>query len=120
MIFSKEKAIYIQIYERLGDEIITGKYADNDHIPGMREYAALLEVNINTVIKSYNMLETRGMIYYKRGLGAFVTPGAAEMVKEERRREFLDKRLPELFSDMRLLGITIDDVVKEWEQGDGK
>lgn len=114
MIFNNDKAIYIQIADRLCDEILMGKYLDDRRVPGVRDYSVLLEVNPNTVVKSYEQLETAEIIYKKRGLGYFVTPGAAEKIRAERRKDFLQNRLPEMFNDMRMLNIEIDDVVKEW------
>ena len=104
MNFTTEKAIYVQIADRLCDEILTDKYADDERIPSVREYAVLLEVNTNTTVKSYN----------KRGLGYFVTAGAKQRILDERRREFMEQKLPEMFRQMRLLGIGMDDVEREW------
>ena len=116
MIFSNDKAIYIQIADRLCDEILAGKYKDDDRIPSVREYAVLLEVNTNTAVKSYDELARANIIYNKRGLGYFVTPGAKKQILKERKQEFMKERLPELFRQMRLLGIGIEEVCKAWEQ----
>lgn len=114
MNFSTEKAIYVQIADRLCDEILTGKFADDERIPSVREYAVLLEVNTNTTVKSYDLLEQQGVIYKKRGLGYFVTAGAKEKILDERRREFMETRLPEMFRQMRMLGIGLEEVEKAW------
>ena len=116
MIFSNDKAIYIQIADRLCDEILAGKYKDDDRIPSVREYAVLLEVNTNTAVKAYDELGRANIIYNKRGLGYFVTPGAKKQILKERKQEFMKERLPELFRQMRLLGIGIEEVCKAWEQ----
>lgn len=114
MNFTTEKAIYVQIADRLCDEILTGKFGDDERIPSVREYAVLLEVNTNTTVKSYDLLEQQGVIYKKRGLGYFVTAGAKEKILQERRREFMEQRFPEMFRQMRMLGIGIEEVEKEW------
>ena len=116
MIFSNDKAIYIQIADRLCDEILAGKYKDDDRIPSVREYAVLLEVNTNTAVKAYDELARANITYNKRGLGYFVTPGAKKQILKERKQEFMKERLPELFRQMRLLGIGIEEVCKAWEQ----
>ena len=110
MIFSNDKAIYIQIADRLCDEILAGKYKDDDRIPSVREYAVLLEVNTNTAVKAYDELARANIIYNKRGLGYFVTPGAKKQILKDRKQEFMKERLPELFRQMQLLGITLEDV----------
>lgn len=110
MIFTNDKAIYIQMADRLCDEILADKYKDDDRIPSVREYAVLLEVNTNTAVKAYDELARANIIYNKRGLGYFVTPGAKKQILKERKRAFMKQRLPELFRQMQLLGITLKDV----------
>ena len=110
MTFSNDKAIYVQMADRLCDEILAGKYQDDDRIPSVREYSVLLEVNTNTAVKAYDELARANIIYNKRGLGYFVTPGAKKQILKERKKEFMKERLPELFRQMRLLGITLEDV----------
>ena len=56
MAFTNDKAIYLQMADRLCDEILAGTYKDDDRIPSVREYAVLLEVNTNTAVKAYDEL----------------------------------------------------------------
>ena len=116
MTFSNDKAIYIQMADRLCDDILAGVYTDDERIPSVREYAVKLEVNTNTAVKSYDLLEQQGVIYKKRGLGYFVTAGAKEKILDERRREFMETRLPEMFRQMRMLGIGLEEVEKAWNE----
>ena len=115
MIFSNEKPIYLQMADRLMDEILAGNYKDDDRIPSVREYSVLLEVNTNTAVKAYDELARENIIYNKRGLGYFVTPGAKEHIMNERKQLFIKEQLPELFRQMKLLGITIDDIKALYE-----
>lgn len=115
MTFNNDKAIYIQMADRLCDDILAGVYADDDRVPSVREYAVKLEVNTNTAVKAYDQLARDGIIYNKRGLGYFVTPGARDGIMQSRRKAFLTDTLPSLFRDMRLLGITMIDISGEWE-----
>ena len=116
MTFTNDKPIYLQMADRLCDEILAGTYKDDDRIPSVREYAVMLEVNTNTAVKAYDELARANIIYNKRGLGYFVTPGAKKQILKERKQEFMKERLPELFRQMRLLGIGIEEVCKAWEQ----
>ena len=116
MTFTNDKAIYLQMADRLCDEILADTYQEDDRIPSVREYAVLLQVNTNTAVKAYDELARANVIYNKRGLGYFVSPGAKEQILTERRRDFMDNRLPELFRQMRLLGIGIEEVRKAWKQ----
>ena len=115
MTFSNDKPIYLQMADRLCDEILASKYQDDDRIPSVREYSVLLEVNTNTAVKAYDELARANIIYNKRGLGYFVTPGAKKQILKERKQEFMKQRLPELFRQMALLDITIDDVANAYK-----
>ena len=110
MDFSNDKAIYIQIAERICDEILAGEYKEDERTPSVREYAVLLEVNANTTVKSYDLLAGEGIIYNKRGLGYFVSAGAKKQIKKARKKEFMKERLPELARQMQLLDISIEEV----------
>ena len=116
MIFTNDKPIYIQMADRLCDEILSGVYKDDDRIPSVREYAVLLEVNTNTAVKAYEQLAREEIIYNKRGLGYFVTKGAKKQILKARKTEFMKERLPELFRQMRLLEISMEDIVAAWER----
>ena len=118
MTFTNDKAIYMQMADRLCDEIIAGTYGDDARIPSVREYAVLLQVNTNTAVKAYEQLSRDEIIYNRRGLGYFVTPGAKEKIMVSRRREFLEQQLPEMFRNMKLLGIDIKDVEDAWKKQD--
>lgn len=119
MTFSNDKAIYLQMADRLCDDILAGVFLADQRIPSVREYSVQLEVNTNTAVKAYDYLARDGIIYNKRGLGYFVTAGARELILERRRREFVGVIMPDLFRNMKLLGITIADVEKLWREYDG-
>ncbi len=116
MNFNNDKAIYIQIADRLCDEILAGTYQDDERIPSVREYAVLLQVNTNTAVKAYDELARSEIIYNKRGLGYFVTKGAKKKILKERKQLFMKEKLPEMFRHMLLLGIDISEIGEEWNR----
>ncbi|MBO7578124.1 MAG: GntR family transcriptional regulator [Prevotella sp.] len=116
MNFNNDKAIYIQIADRLCDEILAGTYQDDERIPSVREYAVLLQVNTNTAVKAYDELARSEIIYNKRGLGYFVTKGAKKKILKERKQLFMKEKLPEMFRHMQLLGIDISEIGEEWNR----
>lgn len=99
--------------DRLMDDIVAGIYVDEARIPSVREYAVKLGVNTNTAMKTYDELSRANIIYNKRGLGYFVTPGANEQIKAERRREFLQQSLPNIARQMQLIGMSIEELTEE-------
>lgn len=116
MDFNADKAIYVQMADRLSDEILAGTYPEEGRIPSVREYAVLLQVNVNTAMKAYDKLSRDNIIFNRRGLGYFVSPGAKERILADRRREFMEVQLPALFRNMRLLGLGIDTINLAWEK----
>ena len=116
MNFNTEKPIYLQIVDAISDRILSGELKGGDRIPSVREYGADIGVNPNTMMRSYEKLTTDGIIYNKRGLGYFVTKGAKKQILKARKQEFMKERLPELFRQMQLLDISIEDIVNAWDK----
>lgn len=114
MTFTNEKAIFLQMADRLCDEILADTYKADDRIPSVREYAVMLGVNTNTAVKTYELLAREGVIYNRRGMGYYVSPDARQQILERRRAEFREQTLPELFRQMRLLDIDIAEIDRAW------
>lgn len=115
MNFKDNNPIYLQIAERICDEILQGTYREDDRIPSVREYAAMVEVNANTVVRTFDHLQSLEVIYNKRGLGYFVAKGAVRRITKERKRTFLTEELPELFRKMDTLKISFDELREMYE-----
>lgn len=108
MNFKEGLPIYVQIAERLCDEVLAGHYEADGRVPGLREYSALLEVNVNTTVKAFEHLAQRGIVYTRRGMGYFVSPDACGIITEQRRRSFYEHDVPEFCRKMRQLGISAE------------
>ncbi|QEM10922.1 GntR family transcriptional regulator [Mucilaginibacter rubeus] len=115
MEFKDNEAIYIQIAAFVSDQILMGKWPAGQKIPSVRDMAVELEVNPNTVMRSYEFLQGLEIIYNKRGLGLFVTDDGFEKVKAYRKENFVRQNLPELFKNMYLLGISIDEISLQYK-----
>lgn len=116
MDFKENEAIYLQIAKYVGEEILAGKWVVEDKIFSVRDLAIKLQVNPNTVMRSYDYLQNREIIYNKRGIGFFVSPGAVTKIKDDKKRSFLKEELPVLFKTMKLLNIDLDEVRQLYEQ----
>ena len=113
MNFKQNIPIYLQIADRIMDEILTGVYPVNGRIPSVREYSVALEVNVNTMVKVYDHLTSSGLIYIKRGLGYFVCESAPAQIRQMRKTQFFTDFLPQLAEKMQQLDITEEDLKKE-------
>lgn len=115
MNFKENKAIYLQIAERISDEILLGKYGEDERIPSVREYAALVEVNANTVMRSFDYLQTNGIIYNKRGIGYFVAPRAINQILVLRKDYFMNEEADYFFRQLFMLGISPENLLEMYQ-----
>ncbi|MBO5672178.1 MAG: GntR family transcriptional regulator [Alistipes sp.] len=108
MQFSEDKPIWRQIYELIAMRILSGEWMECERIVSVRELAAEVGVNPNTVMRSYEKLDADGIIFNRRGIGYFVAEGAKEHIKQLERQKFIDEELPKLRERLALLGRMID------------
>lgn len=116
MIFKENKAIYLQIADRIADEILLGHYTEEERIPSVREYAAIVEVNANTVMRSFDYLQSQNVIYNKRGIGYFVAVGARKLILSLRRETFLKEELEYFFRQLATLNISADEIAAMYRE----
>ena len=110
MNFNDNKAIYLQIADRIGDQIIAGSLALDGKVPSVRELAAEIEVNANTVARTYDHLQQNGIIYTKRGLGYFVSADAKEKIVNLRRQQLMQGEMDYFMGQLKAVGITPDEL----------
>lgn len=110
MEFRQNKAIYLQISDIICENILLKKWVKGDRIPSVREMAVSIEVNPNTVQRTYTYLQEKGIIYNKRGIGYFVTENAFELTVELKKKEFVNDECPHFFRIMDLLQLSFNDL----------
>ena len=118
MDFNSNKPIYKQIIDYSFGQILTGMWAAGERVPSVRELSVQLSVNSHTVLKAYEFLQTEVIIVPKRGMGFYLTSDALEHVNDVRRKEFFETSLKELFKEMRLLDIPIEEIVKRYKESE--
>jgi DNA-binding transcriptional regulator YhcF (GntR family) len=114
MEFKDNEAIYLQIAAFVCDNILTGKWPAGQKILSVRDLAVALEVNPNTVMRSYEFLQGLEIVYNKRGLGLFVAEDGFEKVKAYRKQNFVQQYLPEFFKNIYLLDISMDEISQQY------
>ncbi len=106
MKFNDTQPIFVQITNLLYERILAGDWIPGDRIPSVRDLAIELEVNPNTVMRTYDRLQSTEVIINKRGIGYYLDEQAHQKVLDIRRTEFMVAELPVLIKNMQLLGIT--------------
>jgi GntR family transcriptional regulator len=116
MEFNDNEAIYLQIAGYVGENILRQQWPPNQKIPSVRDLAAELQVNPNTVMRTYEFLQSQGVVYNKRGIGFFVDPDAGKKVRAYRRERFLQHELPAFFNTISLLDISLAELQQRYAQ----
>lgn len=111
MEFRKQKPIYLQIADRLMEQVLAGELKEEDRVPSVRDVAEAMGVNPNTVMRTFEYLQGAEIIYNRRGVGYFVSPDAQQKVLEKQRREFIEDDLPIIKQKMRMLGIDLRELL---------
>lgn len=118
MDFKKQKTIFHQIADQLCVRIMAGEWKPDERMVSVRDVATQLQVNPNTVLRSFDMLQQSEIIYNRRGVGYFVAQDAKKKIIRMQRSSFFKEELPPLFLQMKVLGIGFNEIqaeYKKWE-----
>ena len=100
------RPLFVQITEQLENSIIDGTLAEETQVPSTNELAAFHRINPATAAKGVNQLVDDGILYKKRGIGMFVSPGAQAKLRLRRREQFADQYLRPLLTEAHKLGLS--------------
>jgi len=108
--FKSTKGIFQQIADNLCHQILEGKLAPGERVPSVRDLAIEFEVNRNTLLRTYAILQDAGVIDNKRGIGFFVSEDALERILKSERQAFFSNELPEFIQKVKVLKLTSIDL----------
>jgi GntR family transcriptional regulator len=110
MEFNEEKSIFLQIADMICGNILSGKWKNGDRIPSVRELAVAIEVNPNTVMRTYAFLQEKGILSNRRGIGYYTSEEAYQSALGLIKNEFFKRDLPRFLQTLRLLGLDLNDI----------
>jgi DNA-binding transcriptional regulator YhcF (GntR family) len=99
------RPIFLQIAEQIENSVIDGSLPEESQVPSTNELAAFHRINPATAAKGVNQLVDDGILYKKRGIGMFVSPGAQAKLRQRRREQFAEQYLQPLLTEAAKLGI---------------
>ncbi|MBI5350757.1 MAG: GntR family transcriptional regulator [Chloroflexi bacterium] len=110
----RRESIYLQIVSQIKHLVVGGRLKIGEQLPTVRQLAAELNLNPNTVARAYNQLIEEGVIAAQQGRGTYIyqTPSSAENRKS--RRERVIAEVDELLRDAEHLGCEADELEKIW------
>lgn len=116
MNFKDNKPIYLQIADTIGDRVLGGQLQADGKVPSVRELAAEIEVNANTVARTYDYLQQNGVIYTKRGVGYFVAAEACDVIVRMRRQQLMQGEMDYFLGRLKAVGISPDELKQIYQE----
>jgi len=108
--FGSDRPIFLQIAENIEDAILSGAFSEDGQIPSITEFSVNYKINPATANKGINLLVDRGIVYKRRGVGMFVSKGASDILRAERREQFFENYIENLVQEARRLGISAEEI----------
>lgn len=110
MEFNRNQPIYLQIADYINENILLEKWKEGDRILSVRELSMNLQVNPNTVMRTFTHLQNEEIIFNQRGIGYFVSEGSTDRIRDMKKQHFVAVDLPEVFRTGKILGVTPDEL----------
>ena len=121
--FRSGQPIYLQIVEQIRQKVANGELKPGDQLPTVRQLAAELRVNFNTVARAYRLLDEAGLISTQHGRGTFIweTPSPEKM--QAIRQQGLESLTRRYLAAAAQLGCTppeiarmVNQMLEQWQQ----
>jgi GntR family transcriptional regulator len=114
--FRSDHPIYMQIMEQIQHMIATRDLEQGDQLPTVRQLAADLRVNFNTVARAYRLLDEAGMISTQQGRGTYVWQAPPEEAAQQLRWHSLQELTQRYVHEAIRLGFEIQEIVAAFEE----
>lgn len=111
------KPIFVQIAERIENDIIGGILPEESQAPSTNQFAAHYLINPATAAKGVNLLVEEGILYKKRGIGMFVAEGAREKLVGKRKGQFYEQYVETMLREAEKLDISREEIIGMIEKG---
>ena len=118
--FTDDRPIWQQLSQQIAGQILIGVYPPGSKLPPVRELAAQLGVNPNTMQRAMAELEREGLVHSQRTAGRFVTEDRARI--QQAKRQCAEEQIQTFLEKMEQLGYTRAEILQLMEQqgkGDG-
>jgi GntR family transcriptional regulator len=110
--------IYLQLKEKVVAMMLDGVLKPGDALPSVRQVAADFQLNPITVSRAYQELADEQLVEKRRGLGMYMTEGAAEKLLASERQRFLTEEWPLVVERIQRLGLNLDHLISADGRGE--
>lgn len=119
-IIDDSRPIFVQITERIEDDIIKEVLPEESQVPSTNQFASFYRINPATAAKGVNQLVDQGILYKRRGVGMFVAAGARVTLMEERKEHFYEAYIVKMMREAKRLGISAEELIEMIRKGEGQ
>lgn len=113
----ESKPIFLQISERIEDDIIQYRLKEGDQVPSTNQFAAFYQINPATAAKGIHLLHDQHIIFKKRGVGMFVAEGARATLVQKRKQQFQEDYIMNLLQEAGKINITQEEIISMIKAG---
>jgi GntR family transcriptional regulator len=114
--FRSGQPIYIQIMDQIRRMVEDGELQRGDQLPTVRQLAADLRVNWNTVARAYRLLDEAGLISTQRGRGTYIWETPSEEIIHRLRKQGLEGLTHHFLAGAARQGFSPEEVASIFEQ----
>lgn len=107
--------LYEQIKKEIKRNISLGILKSHEPLPSIRDLAAELIVNPNTVARAYRELEMEGFVYKKKAKGCYVSDSSSSLIKKER-SEILNQVFDEAIGEAKRFNLKSNEVKRLFDK----
>jgi GntR family transcriptional regulator len=116
--------IYLQIMDQIRQKVASGELIRGDQLPTVRQLAADLRVNWNTVARAYRLLDEAGLISTQQGRGTYIWEQPTEETSQKLREQALEGLTRRYLAECARLGsqpgeinLVFEQMLAAWEAG---
>ncbi|MCX8063033.1 MAG: GntR family transcriptional regulator [Anaerolineales bacterium] len=110
--FRSGQPIYLQIVEQIRQKVANGELKPGDQLPTVRQLAAELRVNFNTVARAYRLLDEAGLISTQHGRGTYIWEPPSPETLQTIRQQGLESLTRRYLAQAAQLGCTAEEIAK--------
>ena len=108
--FDNNEPIYLQIAQNIRDQILGGDLPEETQVMSTTQYATTFRINPATAAKAFAELVEEGILYKRRGVGMFVSPGARSKLVQQGQENYFTTILEPALRQACMLGISAESV----------
>jgi len=123
--FRSDVPTYVQIVDQVRDALAGGNLKPGDQLPTVRQMAAELRVNFNTIARAYRLLDDAGLISTQQGRGTFIIEPLEKEKTQSLMQSTLNLQVQRFLQQLERQAYAPDDVlmsltenIRAWRAGE--